>query len=127
MSQNLRRISGISYPLELPIRYETLDGKRVTGTGRTQSVSSDIMRIECDQPLAAYCKIRLVVAWPAVLPDGTGLNLWIQGEVLKSASQRMTVKVIRYEFRTRRPVQSARKPIGETPLQDLEPTAAPGA
>src|SRR5690348_352079 len=107
MKQNARQISGVSYPIEIPVSYEIPGTPRVSGTGRTQAISSDFLRIESDRPLAVGLKIRVSLAWPASLPNGTRLNLWIEGEIADSVLQQITVKVVRYEFRTRRPIESA--------------------
>lgn len=95
------------YPIELPVNFEILGPKRISVRGRTRAISSTRLRIECERPLAAETKVQLSIAWPAALPNGTQLSLWIQGEVEGSVLDEISVRVLRYEFKTRRPVQSA--------------------
>jgi hypothetical protein len=90
------------YPLQLPVRYETQERDRIVGQGQTLAMSSDVVLFECDRNLRRDQKIRLILAWPAALPDGTELNLWILGTVTRSARDRVDVRVISYEFKTRR-------------------------
>jgi hypothetical protein len=90
------------YPIELPVRYEIQERDGAAGQGRTTAMSSEMVRFECDRKLPRDRKVRLVLAWPAALPDGTELNLWIQGTVERCALGKTDVRVIGYEFRTRR-------------------------
>lgn len=128
MSRNPQRISGVLYPIELPVRYQAVGSKQLSGSAHTLVISSGTLRLSCDRALSAHLKIRISIAWPASLPDGTRLNLWIQGEVVRSVLKEVTVKVNRYEFRTRRPVQSSNGAIGGTlPQSALGRTAGAGA
>lgn len=94
--------SYILYPIELPVRYEMQEQERAAGQGRTVAMSSELIRFECEQKLPRDRKVRLVLAWPASLPDGTELNLWIQGTITRCALGKVDVRVVGYEFRTRR-------------------------
>lgn len=100
-----------SYPIEIPLSYELDGGQRLSGQGRTLAISSQSVRADCGRRLPARAGIQLSLAWPAVLPDGTHLSLWIRGEVVRSALHESTVRVIRYEFKTRRPVRTALTPV----------------
>ena len=102
-----RRSPYFTYPIELPIEYELEAREWIAGQGRTLSISSEIVRFECNRPLPVDRKIRLVLGWPVTLPDGTGLNLWIVGEIKSSEFRQVTVRVGSYEFRTRRALQHA--------------------
>jgi hypothetical protein len=42
------------------------------------------------------------LAWPASLDDGTNLNLWMFGTVVRSARVEVEVRITAYEFHTRR-------------------------
>jgi len=95
------------YPIELPLTYAASGSERISGHGRTVEIGSQIVRFECDRSLPANCKIQLILPWPATLPDGTRLSLWIVGETTKSSSTETAVRVIKYEFRTRRAAQPA--------------------
>jgi hypothetical protein len=89
-------------------------------------MSSEMVRFECDRKLQRDRKVRLVLAWPAALPDGTELNLWIQGTVAHCALGKVDVRVIGYEFRTRRmrPMVRVEEPIhSRTAFYSLKPFA----
>ena len=93
------------YPIELPVQFETCGRSRLSGVGRTLAVSRQVIRFACDRALPTDEKIRLVLAWPVMLPDGAGLNLWIVGKVTRSVLGEVQIQVVSYEFRTRRGVQ----------------------
>jgi hypothetical protein len=90
---------------------EERDG--VAGQGRTVAMSSGVIRFECDQKLPRDRKVRLVLAWPAALPDGTELNLWINGTITRCALGKVDVRIGGYEFRTRRmrPLSRVQEPM----------------
>ena len=99
-----------SYPVELPIQYKMLGETQVAGQGRTVTIGSRSIRLFCDRPLPLNEKIQVVVVWPATLPDGTGLNLWIEGATLRNVLSDVEICVDRYEFRTRRAARRAGSP-----------------
>lgn len=103
-----RRMAPVFYPIEIPLRYKTDSQK--AGCGRSIELSSEIVRFECDETLPVGGGIQLVLTWPALLLDSTPLNLWIVGCITGVASQRIEVAIARYEFRTRRVVESRREP-----------------
>lgn len=113
-----RSDSYMLYPIELPVRYEMQEQDREAGQGRTVAMSSEVIRFECEQKLPRDRKVRLVLAWPASLPDGTELNLWIQGTITRCALGKVDVRVVGYEFRTRRmrPLQRVAEPISSRQL-----------
>lgn len=102
------------YALSLPVRYESEERDGVSGQGRTTAVSSKAVRFSCNQNLRVGTRLRLELAWPAMLPDGTKLNLWIFGKVTRTQLLEAEVEVARYEFRTRRTPQPLRAPSRET-------------
>ncbi len=102
MFRNRKKDMCALYPLELPVRYEMQERDRIAGQGRTLAISSELVRFEGDRPLPRDQRIRLVLAWPAALPDGTELNLWILGTITRSTLRRVEVRVFNYEFKTRR-------------------------
>jgi hypothetical protein len=89
------------YPIELPIRYELVGAAGETGSGTTIGMGRGVVFIS-DKPLLVNEKLRLTLKWPVPLPDGTGLNLWIVGTVVREDSRLVEVEISRYEFRTRR-------------------------
>ena len=119
MPRNRRKVL---YPIELPIEYETKEKYSVAGHGRTRAISSEAIHFEADRGLPQNRKIRLTLAWPAALPDGTALNLWIIGTVTRSALCEVEVQISSYEFRTRPaarplhvPVYAPAKPVRVRP------------
>lgn len=96
------RAVGVSYPIELPITYETVEGSLLQGAGRTLAISSGAVQFACDRNLPVGQVVRLSIQWPAKLCDGTGLSLWATGTIQRSASCEVNVAIVRHEFRTRR-------------------------
>lgn len=96
-----------SYALMLPLKYQPEEQQGFSGRGQTLTVSSKSIRFRCDRELRVGLKIRLELEWPAGLPDGTRLNLWVYGVVTRSAKSESDVRINRYEFRTRRSPQAA--------------------
>lgn len=92
--------------MRLPLRYH-IEGQAEMGTGQTVAIGSEIVRFQGDLNLTAGHKIRLELAWPASLPDGTDLNLWMAGIVTGSSPSEIGVRVTTYEFRTRRKARPA--------------------
>ena len=96
-----------SFPIELSVKYETGASPRIAGAGRTLTLGSDAVRFLSDRNLDVGVKVQLEVAWPALLPDGAGLNLWVYGKVARSSFLEVEVRVSSYEFRTRRRGQAS--------------------
>ena len=90
-----------NYPIELPIRYELINGAGATGSGTTTRMGSRGVVFISDQHLPVNGKLRLTLPWPALLPNGIELNLWIVGTVVREDFRLIEVEISRYEFRTR--------------------------
>lgn len=98
--QNVKkRTLPVFYPLEMPLQYKM--DSQILGRGRTVELNGEIVRFECDRTLPLQRNIQLVVRWPAVLPNGTPLNLWIVGTTTGVLCRDVEVEVLRYEFKTR--------------------------
>ena len=95
------------YPIALPVTYEGRETEEVSGCGQTLAMSSTRIRFQSDRHLSAGLALRLVMTWPARLPDGTGLNLWMTAKVLRSSSTEVEAQILKHEFRTRRMSQKA--------------------
>ena len=95
------RSSYASYPVELPVRFHTMGESPVRGEGWTLIMSGEVVRFQCNRRFEKNQSIQLVIAWPADLPDGTRLNLWILGSVVACAAGCVEVRVGTYEFKTR--------------------------
>jgi hypothetical protein len=110
MTTNFRNLAQALYPIKLPVRYEILARDRIhgqQGQGLTVGIGSRAVIFHTDLEIEEGRKVKLEVAWPAALPDGTSLNLWVHGKVTRSASSNVEIEVAKYEFRTRRSVQMA--------------------
>ena len=90
-----------NHPIELPIRHELANGAGGVGGGRTVRMGRRGVAFISDKPLPVNGKFRLTLKWPAPLPDGTALNLWIVGTVMREDARLVEVESSRYEFRTR--------------------------
>ena len=90
-----------NYPIELPIRYELINGAGGTGIGTTIWMGSRGVVFMSDQRLPVSTRVRLTLPWPAPLPDGTELNLWIVGTVVREDARLIEVEISHYDFRTR--------------------------
>ena len=111
MSSQRRKDTCFAYSIRLPLRYEIPGEARTAGEGQSIHLSTESIRFAGDRLLRVGQKIRLTLAWPAALPDGTGLNLWVAGTVTRVALLDTEVQILRYEFRTRRNAPGARAPL----------------
>ena len=98
---NAQNTNCVLYPIHLPVAYET-DLRDRAGQGQILALSSQIVRFSTDQNLRVGQRIRMELAWPAPLEDGTDLNLWMFGAVVRSARVEVEVRITAYEFHTRR-------------------------
>lgn len=95
------------YALTLNLKYRAEEQQRFSGRGQSLVVSSKAIQFRCEQDLPVGLRMRVELEWPAGLPDGTRLNLWIFGVVTRSVNSEAEVRISRYEFRTRRSAQVA--------------------
>ena len=103
-----QRSKSAFYPLTLAFTYAAYREGRVIqrGTGETMEMSSFAVRAKFAEAIPAeVTDLRLSIAWPATLGDGTNLQFVIEGRPSWEGA-RMEVRFWRYEFRTapRRPV-----------------------
>ena len=90
------------YPLTLAFTYTAYREGTVIkrGTGETMEMSSFAVRARFAEPIPAeVTDLKLSVAWPATLGDGTNLQFVIEGRPSWEGA-RMEVQFCRYEFRT---------------------------
>jgi len=111
----MRKDCCIQYSIELAVKYETGPKEAATGRGRTLTIGSKMVRFMSDRNLRPGRSILLRLAWPTLTADGTELNLWMSGEIIRSTLWVVEVRVSRYEFRTRRRSESTRVPVPERP------------
>jgi len=98
----LRRAFPRSYPIFVEVEYGLPDlASGRTGNGWTESLSSKNIEFIAADPLPADQPIDLSIAWPALLNGKVGLRLCIRGRITKSRDHYVSVKIERYEFRTK--------------------------
>jgi hypothetical protein len=103
-----QRSKSAFYPLKLTFTYTaSRDGRVIQrGMGETIEMSSCAVRAKFAEAIPAeVTDLRLSIAWPATLSDGTNLQFVVEGRPSWEGA-RMEVRFWRYEFRTapRRPV-----------------------
>src|SRR5579862_1600716 len=90
------------YPIVEKVEYtlnQSQSGSR--GCGWTIALSSKTVTLVPDDPLPPAKRIELSIAWPVLLDGEIGLRLWILGVIRESTPRRVTVEILRYEFRIR--------------------------
>src|SRR5579871_4192400 len=95
-----RRSFVSNYPIELQLHYDSPELASVQGYGRTQRINSKWVEFASDRDLQVGLRVRLVLPWPAQLPDGTRISLWMYGQIIRSISCQVEARVSRHEFRT---------------------------
>ena len=69
-------------------------------------ISSSGVRFTTESLLNAGQLVEVSMNWPALLGGGCPLKLHMLGYVVRSGPQTAAVKIMRYEFRTRREAQA---------------------
>jgi len=97
------------YPIALELRYKLLRRGRVEylGAGRTLNMSSGGVLFErtdqaskTSESALAGGIVELAVSWPFLLGDTCNLKLVMRGQIVRSESKLLAMKIDRYEFRT---------------------------
>ncbi len=102
-SNQRSRQPGAYYPLKLDFSYQAYRRGRAIqrGTGQTVEMSRQVIRMRpIEIETAGATDIKLQIAWPAALDDGTRLQLIVQGRPIWNRSQLVEVIVLKHEFRT---------------------------
>lgn len=91
------------FPIQKDVRYQCVKGSRVSaiGVGKTLEISSREVRFTTQQPLKRGQKMRVAMDWPAMLDNTCHMKLEISGWIIQDDPGEVTVKIERYEFRTR--------------------------
>ena len=88
------------YPIMLDLAFKLRCGRRIErGSGKTRELSSRGVLIKTDAKLPAGAHIELSIAWPIVLNEDAGLNLYVTGQVVRTEDGLSAVRFIRYVFR----------------------------
>ena len=90
------------YPINLELHYKLLKRQKVlhAGGGTSSNISSGGVLFEADRVLLPGSSIELSLAWPLTLGNTCPLQLKILGQVVRTNSNTVAVKINRYEFRT---------------------------
>lgn len=101
-SEHARR-SHRRYPINVEVEYKLIDGHRVlkTGSGLTLNLSSGGVLFACEDALPIGAAIRLTLTWPVLLNERAGLNLCVNGRIVRSFGKYTAVEILSHEFRTR--------------------------
>lgn len=99
------------YPVQFDLSYKLVRGGQVLerGPGKTQEFSQGNVRFSADRILPVGADLELSLDWPLRIHGVSPLHLVISGRVTRSTHKESTLKITRYEFRTRggRPAASA--------------------
>jgi hypothetical protein len=118
--------SGRSYPVAAELEYTLPAGEPLRrGRGLTVTLSNSAIVFEAEESLARRSPIELLIAWAASLSEKVGLQLWVSGTVVERQAKRVTVAILRYEFRTRS--LASRKQDGESGKRARAAPGIPGA
>lgn len=97
------RVPRTYYPLQLDFSYLACRRGRVIerGTGQTLEISRQGIRVKPLEILTpGVTDIKLQIAWPAALDDGTRLKLVVLGRPSWNGSRLVEVIILKHEFRT---------------------------
>jgi hypothetical protein len=96
------RRSARRYTIEQVLQYKRSCKGSVSERGKTVDISSGGVRFTTASPLNRGDTVELSMNWPALLGGGCPLKLQMLGYVVRTAPETAVVKIVRYEFRTRR-------------------------
>ena len=123
---NERRVKS-RYPLELNVRYQTLEPSGlVAGVGQTVNLSSNGLHLACASEISEGTRIKIFIEWPSLLNGTTPLQLITVGTVVRRTPVGISITFESYQFRTMgrtRPAPVADMPqsssYGETQVPTL--------
>ena len=85
------------------LRYRMIERKNViSGAGKTLNVSSSGMLFTTEHELPVGRTIKIEIEWPALLDGTCLLKLVGTATVVRSLERHAAIRILRYEFRTRR-------------------------
>src|ERR1700733_1773989 len=97
--ENERRVKS-RYPLELNVRYQTMDAGPVAGVGQTVNVSSSGMLLACASNIPEGARLKIFIEWPSLLNGTTPLQLITVGTVVRCTEIGISIVFESYQFRT---------------------------
>ena len=99
------RRSGRRFAIEQRLYYRRC-GEGACARGKTVDISSSGVQFTTESALNPGQLVELSMNWPALLGGGCPLKLHMLGYVVRSGPQTAAVKIMRYEFRTRRDTEA---------------------
>ena len=97
------RRSKARFPVQLNVRYRTLAGPHVSGTGQTINMSSGGLLIASEHPLVREgTRLQVTLEWPLLLHGMTPLQLIAACQVVRCQDLTFAARLERYQFRTRK-------------------------
>jgi len=96
----IERRSKIRFPLEMRLSYSAI--RRHSGFGKTVDVSSAGMLLELDGFVPAGTKLHLLLEWPCLLDWSVPMSMTVETRVVRCIGNRAAVRLLSYEFKTRR-------------------------
>lgn len=107
-----RKAARYRFPISSNVEFTLQsDATKITGRGRTITLSADHFTFACAETLPATGNITFSISWPVKLNGIVGLNLCGRGRFVRTGSDHATVELVSYEFRTR-PPEMRRLPRG---------------
>jgi hypothetical protein len=98
---SIERRAKVRYPLELTVRYQTVDGEAVvSGVGRTLNVSSSGILIVAENDVKEGSRLKVTLEWPSLLNGTTPLQLVTIGRVVRRGPSSIAISLEHYQFRT---------------------------
>ena len=90
------------YHLQLELKWKLIRRRRLldTGAGRTIDVSSGGVRFDAGRHLPEGLNVELSISWPVLLHNVAPMQLVISGRIVRSAGQRVAIRMVQHEFRT---------------------------
>jgi hypothetical protein len=105
---NERRVKS-RYPLELNVRYQTMEAAGPgAGAGQTLNISSSGMLLACASNIPEGTRLKLFVEWPSLLNGTTPLQLITVGTVVRCTQIGISIVFDSYQFRTMGRIRSAK-------------------
>jgi len=98
------RRAATRYRLTLGLRYVVHDRRgfvRMTGSGQTVDVSTSGVRFTADTSLETGLRLKLFIDWPALLDGAVELQLTMEGTVVRSSNNEVSLRIEHHGFRTR--------------------------
>jgi hypothetical protein len=98
------RRAATRYRLTLGVRYvveNQQSGVATTGLGQTVDLSTCGVRFTTDSSLEPGLRVKLFIEWPALLDGAIELQLTMEGIVVRSSNNEVSLRIERHSFRTR--------------------------